>query len=35
MVEGYTSYGYIGSVNGQLVEVVSENELKELLEDDN
>ena len=32
--EGYTSYGYIGTVNGQLIEVVSPEELYELLEED-
>lgn len=34
MEEGYTSYGYVGWVNGQLIEVVSDRELQELLEDD-
>ena len=33
MLEGYTSYGYVGTVNGQLIEVVSPEELYELLED--
>lgn len=32
--EGYTSYGYLGTVNGQLIEVVSPEELYELLEGD-
>ena len=31
---GYTSYGYVGEVNGELIEVVSPEELYELLEDD-
>ena len=35
MEEGYTSYGYLGEVNGELIEVVSESELYELLEHDN
>ena len=34
MEEDYTSYGYIGTVNGQLIEVVSPEELYELLEED-
>ena len=34
MEEGYTSYGYLGEVNDELIEVVSESELYELLEDD-
>lgn len=34
MEEGYTSYGYLGMVNGELIEVVSPEELYELLEDD-
>lgn len=34
MEEGYTSYGYVGTVNGTLIEVVSDSELYELLEDD-
>ncbi len=29
----YTSYGYLGLVNDELIEVVSESELYELLED--
>lgn len=33
MEEGYTSYGYLGSVDGRLIEVVSPEELYELLED--
>lgn len=32
--EGYTSYGYLGTVDGQLIEVVSPEELYELLEND-
>lgn len=31
--EGYTSYGYLGLVNGRLIEVASPEELYELLED--
>ncbi len=31
---GYTSYGFLGKVNGELIEVVSPEELYELLEDD-
>lgn len=34
MEEGYTSYGYLGSVNDKLIEVVSPEELYELLNDD-
>lgn len=34
LLEGYTPYGYLGEVNGRLIEVVSESELYELLEDD-
>ena len=32
--EGYTSYGYLGTVDRQLIEVVSPEELYELLEND-
>ena len=31
---GYTPYGYVGEVNGQMIEVVSPEELQELIEDD-
>lgn len=31
---GYTPYGYIGEVNSQMIEVVSPEELQELIEDD-
>ena len=34
MDEGYTSYGYLGTVDGRLIEIVSPEELYELLEDD-
>lgn len=34
MEEGYTSYGYLGTVDGQLIEVVSPEELYELRESD-
>ena len=33
-LEGYTPYGYVGMIDGQLIEVVSESEFYELLEDD-
>ncbi len=33
MEGGYTSYGYLGSVEGREIEVVSPEELYELLED--
>ncbi|MBO6267126.1 MAG: hypothetical protein J6M06_02715 [Synergistaceae bacterium] len=31
---GFTSYGYLGEINGQLIEVASPSELYELLEND-
>lgn len=34
MPDGYTPYGYLGKVDGQQIEVVSEEELYELLEDE-
>lgn len=34
MEEGYTSYGYLGTVDEQLIEVVSPEELYELCESD-
>lgn len=34
MEEAYTSYGYLGMIDGKLIEVVSPEELYELLEDD-
>ena len=34
MDEGYTSYGYLGTVNGELIEVVSDSELYELRDED-
>lgn len=34
MDEGYTSYGYLGTVNDRLIEVVSPEELYELLDDE-
>ena len=34
MPDGYTPYGYPGKVDDRLIEVVSEEELYELLEDE-
>lgn len=34
MPDGYTPYGYLGKVDGRQIEVVSEEELYELLEDE-
>ena len=34
MPDGYTPYGYLGKVDDRLIEVVSEEELYELLEDE-
>ena len=34
MPDGYTPYGYLGKVNDRQIEVVSEEELYELLEDE-
>ena len=34
MPDGYTPYGYLGNVDDRLIEVVSEEELYELLEDE-
>ena len=34
MGEAYTSYGYLGTINGELIEVVSPEELYELFEDE-
>ena len=34
MPDGYTPYGYLGKVDGRKIEVVSEEELYELLEDE-
>ena len=34
MPGGYTPYGYLGTVDGRQIEVVSEEELYELLEDE-
>lgn len=34
MPDGYTPYGYFGKVDNRLIEVVSEEELYELLEDE-
>lgn len=34
MPDGYTPYGYLSKVDGRQIEVVSEEELYELLEDE-
>ena len=34
MPDGYTPYAYLGKVDGRQIEVVSEEELYELLEDE-
>lgn len=34
MLDGYTPYGYLGKVDDRLIEVVSEEELYELLKDE-
>lgn len=34
MPDGYTPYSYLGKVDGRQIEVVSEEELYELLEDE-
>jgi hypothetical protein len=34
MPDGYTPYGYLGKIDDRQIEVVSEEELYELLEDE-